>query len=231
MSASIAENQKKILQIKTDFDALLHKENPIFEKYCQKIDETTQKRFESLEKYHQSEIEAAQVLHDGSYYGIENDFERQKEDLVGNVDDFILFKYKMLVHEFPQAAEYFATNGKQSQFLNTFHSKYLLSNKEESTIQLSEEPLLSHDEIDSLFRDVSSKNEANYSFQDQSLIGPDGNYSIGSTAILKVGDGLEHHGVIQSLTDYFVVFLSDDGPLLQVPIKSFNMGLVSLSKT
>ena len=230
MSFHILENQKRIIQIKNEFNALKNKENVVFENYSQKIDVTTQERYNSLERYHQCEKEAAQRLYDGTLLGIENDFERQQESLSEKINDFILFKYKIIAKEFPKAAEYFAQFGKQSQFIQTFHQKFLDLNKDESVIKLSDEPLLNPDEIESLINSISSKNKSDYSLQGQNLIGPNEKFSSGSSAVLKMGNGIEHHGVIQSITDYFVVFLPNDGPLFQIPIKALNMGLASLSK-
>lgn len=223
-SLKITEIQQNIIQIQKDFTALLRNENNIYKEYENKIDRATEERYNSLKMYSQCEKESAERLRDGAYYEIDNDFERQKEDLSTRIDDYILFKYKLLAEEFTDAESYFAKSN--SEFAHYFHMKYEKIINSQPIVELSDEPLLSEGKINEILQNSTSLPP--YAIQGKVLSGPKGKYSIGSSATIKIGDALERHVIIQSISDFFISFQFDNGKISQVPIRALNMGLASI---
>ena len=228
-TAKIAELQQQLEKIRTNYNLLTNNQNELNLKYTAKIEECIQERLRSLEQWNQDEKAAAEKLHEGQLYAIENDVEKQIADSKKRVFEVILLKYHLLSEKLPKAAEYFR------KFDNPFIeacSKEEMQRAKKIKVELpkdSNQPILSQEEIKTILEECQAAKQI-ASIVDGDLRVGDDIFTIGSTAVISTNDGISFTGAIRDIDGSNIYFVPNGGTELGFTLQAINIGSVKISK-
>ena len=225
-SVRIAELQQQLEATRENYNKLVRNHNELLTKYSSKIDECIEEREKSLQTWNQNEKAAAEKLHEGQLFAIQNDVEKQIEDSKKRVFEVILLKYHLLSEKLPKAAAYF------SKFDNEFIATCVKEEKQRAKkikIDLPNKPILPQEEIQKLLEECqSSKILATVS--NNSLTVGDDVFSVGSTAAVSTKDGISFTGAIREIDGNNIYFVPNGGTELCFTVQAINIGAIQLSK-
>ena len=225
-SVRIAELQKQLEATRENYNKIVRNQNELLAKYSAKIDECIEERENSLQKWNEAEKAAAEKLHEGQLFAIQNDVEKQIEDSKKRVFDVILLKYHILSEKLPKAAEYF------SKFDNEFISTCVKEEKQRAKkikIDLPNKPILPQEEIQKLLEECQSA-KIIAAVQNGSLRVGDDVFSVGSTAVVSTNDGISFTGAIREIDGNNIFFVPNGGAELCFTVQAINIGAVKLTK-
>lgn len=115
-SAIIYKLQDQLFELRNDVAALEQNTSPVYTKYLKSIEKSQETKQKKLIKWHDDEIAAAKVEYESEKYGADCDEKRMKEENVKKISDMIYFKADKIAHEFPNAFNYFASQGYSFRF-------------------------------------------------------------------------------------------------------------------
>jgi hypothetical protein len=96
--------------LRADLEAIQVDNLPDYHQFLDELDEVRQLRFESLDRLHDQEIEAAKKTCDGALCANDHDYEQNIRSLTDHIRQVIQFKLNILIEQMPDPVKYFQSH-------------------------------------------------------------------------------------------------------------------------
>lgn len=196
--------------LEEDYTALMDSSNEIYQAHLAQLEQIRQKKLDAVDKWAENELKAADKYYQGQVYAIENDYAEKSTRAIDRLNDFLAFKLQLLREKFPDAAEYFQSQGYQWPIQENIQAPTVHMTPDVE-IEISEQPLLSNNEVQEDMTVISSIVDGRIN-QSALLNG----LQVGSEAMLCLPQLPPFRGTITSISDDHFEFTRTSGKTLTV---------------
>jgi hypothetical protein len=221
------ELTKKLDEINLNYSKLLSGQNKDYNEGVEFIEKETKKRLDVIKENKENEIVASDKAFHSQIKYTEDNYNRNVSEINKQFYDILKYKLDDLNKSFPKFAKYVSDFDVPVKELFKNESK-----EKEGFVKYegNEETLLSKKEISDDLSLVASFDKPYQASKGVLSHGKD-NFFVGKNCKLIIGDECYIFGELVDVKPLTIDFETDNGKMLTIPLESFNLGLVRMSKT
>ncbi|KAK8882789.1 hypothetical protein M9Y10_045430 [Tritrichomonas musculus] len=215
---------KKLYDKKTainhDYSSILKHENPLYEMAYHQLEIVYRNQNKRLDDWKKNYTESAHMTFNCTKEIIDHQREAANEDADQRILDYLAFKARLLMEQFPKQANYFQNLGWKSPIVQPETFKYPFRPEVDGETTDYKSIMFSEYETDE--DKESHENEKDIILEQKPNINSIfGDLQIGETAFLNLPEGIALFVKIEGIEGDLIKFSTEDGEEISVPIIQF----------
>lgn len=204
-------------QIAIEYNALTRSTNEIYNHHLNELSKIRKAKLDEVDQWAENERKSAEQIAEGEIYQNDSDLKNKRITVKTRISDYIAFKQKALNEKFPEAAQYFISQGYKSPIYSSYQPDPIQF-KPSVEVDTTDEPLFTPNEIDD---DISIFRESNNYQNVHSVLQ---NLQTNDSAILTVKGMPPLRGTIGQIFEDTFEFILENSKVMKITFQSITYG-------